>query len=94
MNSYSTIAQGVNCSTRPSDSDEFMCEVGRVVDIMSYIAIGLAVGSVVLVGFLLVTSILGNNANVAATTIKRIFFILIGVTIVFSAPKIAEIALG
>ena len=90
MDKFQILAQ-TTCTG--DDSAVFMCEAGKVVDIMSYIAIGLAVASVAIVGFLLIFSVAGNNSNVAAHTIRKIFFILIGLIVVFSAPRIAGLAI-
>jgi|GEM_PF-4220549 len=82
-----------DCTTLDTETDKFLCETGRAADIMGYLAIALAIGSVMVIGFLLIGSVNSNRAGLTANTIKRLTMVLLGLIIVFSAPKIAALAL-
>ncbi len=90
MPDFHLIAQ-TNCSTLGDDTDRFNCEISRIIDILSFLSIPLAVGSVLVVGLILIASVNNSNGSLAAHTIKKMILIAIGLNIVFNAHLIARL---
>ena len=80
-----------DCSTFAEDTAIFRCEVNKVVNIMAWLSLPLAVGSVIVIGILLVASFTNSNSQIAASTLKKLAMVGIGLTIVFNAPALASI---
>ena len=83
------IAQ-TNCNGL-GDTDRFNCELTRVIDIISFLSIPIAIGSVIIIGIILIASVNNSNGALAAHTIKKFILIAIGVNIVFNAHFIASL---
>lgn len=91
MTDFHIVAQ-TNCLNVGNDTDRFNCEITRVIDILSFISIPLAVGSVLIVGLILLASVnVTQNSAIAAHTIKKVILIAIGINIVFNAHFLARL---
>lgn len=92
MVDFNLLAQS-NCSVLQTDSAVFTCEIGRVVNIMAWISLPIAIGSVLIIGLILIGSVTNSNAAVAASTLKRVVLIGVGLVVVLNAPSIARIVI-
>ena len=91
MTGFGVIAQAADCSALGTDTERFSCNIGKIVDILAFLSIPVAVGSVVVIGLILIGGITHSNGSLAAHTIKRFVLVAIGLNILFNAHHIARL---